>query len=61
MIKHFKDKNKKKFRNFCFIFTNFFNCNLATSYYNNSKKKIYENYKTIINNVYLKKTLRSCI
>ena len=30
---------------------------IATSYYNHSKKKIYENYKTSINNVYLKKTL----
>ena len=30
---------------------------IATSYYNHSKKKIYENYKIIINNVYLKKTL----
>ena len=29
---------------------------LSTTYYNYSKKKIYNNYKSIINNVYLKKT-----
>ena len=29
---------------------------LSTTYYNYSKKKIYNNYKNIINNVYLKKT-----
>tara|TARA_B100000963_G_scaffold360647_1_gene392366 strand:+ start:219 stop:1511 length:1293 start_codon:yes stop_codon:yes gene_type:complete len=30
---------------------------ISTSYYNFNKTKIYSNYKTIINNVYLKKTL----
>ncbi len=30
---------------------------VSTSYYNQSKKKIYENYKNTINNVYLKKTI----
>ncbi len=30
---------------------------VSTSYYNYSKKKIYSNYKTILNNIYLKKTL----
>ena len=30
---------------------------ISTSYYNFNKKKIYSNYKTIINNIYLKKTL----
>ena len=30
---------------------------LSTTYYNFSKKKIYNNYKNIINNVYLKKTV----
>ena len=30
---------------------------ISTTYYNNSKKKIYSNYKNIINNVYLKKTV----
>ena len=30
---------------------------ISTSYYNYNKKKIYNNYKTTINNVYLKKTL----
>ena len=29
---------------------------ISTSYYNSSKKKIYYNYKNIINNIYLKKT-----
>ncbi len=30
---------------------------ISTSYYNQSKKKIYENYKNTINNLYLKKTI----
>ena len=30
---------------------------ISTSYFNYNKKKIYYNYKTIINNIYLKKTL----
>ena len=30
---------------------------VSTSYYNQSKKKIYKNYKNTINNVYLKKTI----
>jgi murein DD-endopeptidase MepM/ murein hydrolase activator NlpD len=30
---------------------------LSTTYYNYNKKKIYDNYKNIINNVYLKKTV----
>ena len=30
---------------------------ISTSYYNYSKNKIYDNYKIIINNIYLKKTL----
>ncbi len=30
---------------------------ISTSYYNFNKKKIYSNYKTIINNIYLQKTL----
>ena len=30
---------------------------VSTTYYNNSKKKIYFNYKNIINNIYLKKTV----
>jgi len=30
---------------------------ISTTYYNNSKKKIYSNYKNIINNIYLKKTV----
>ena len=30
---------------------------ISTSYYNYSKQKIYNNYKTILNNIYLKKTL----
>ena len=30
---------------------------ISTTYYNNSKKKIYSNYKNKINNVYLKKTV----
>ncbi len=32
---------------------------ISTTYYNYSKEKIYNNYKNIINNVYLKKTLNS--
>ena len=30
---------------------------ISTTYYNSSKKKIYYNYKSIINNIYLKKTV----
>ena len=30
---------------------------LSTTYYNSSKKKIYDNYKNTINNIYLKKTI----
>ena len=30
---------------------------VSTTYYNYNKKKIYNNYKSTINNVYLKKTL----
>ena len=30
---------------------------ISTTYYNNSKKKIFSNYKNIINNIYLKKTV----
>ena len=30
---------------------------ISTTYYNKSKKKIYLNYKNIINNIYLKKTV----
>ena len=30
---------------------------ISTTYYNNSKKRIYLNYKNIINNIYLKKTV----
>ena len=45
-------KNAEIFALFLLIFLTI----IATSYYNNSKKKIYENYKTIINNVFLKKT-----
>ena len=30
---------------------------LSTTYYNFSKEKIYNNYKTIINNVYFKKSI----
>ena len=30
---------------------------ISTTYYNYSKKKIYNNYKNIINNIFLKKTI----
>jgi len=46
-------KNAEIFALFLLIFLTV----IATSYYNSSKKRIYENYKTIINNVFLKKTL----
>ena len=32
---------------------------VSTTYYNFSKTKIYNNYKNTINNVYLKKTLKT--
>ena len=56
MLNIFKAKVKKNAEIFA-LFLLIFLTVVATSYYNNSKKKIYENYKTIINNVFLKKTL----
>jgi len=32
---------------------------ISTTYYNHNKKKIYNNYKNIINNIYLKKTVKN--
>ena len=32
---------------------------LSTTYYNYNKKKITDNYKNLINNIYLKKTIQS--
>ena len=52
----FKTKIKKNAEIFA-LFILIFLTVITTSYYNSSKKQIYENYKTIINNVYLKKTL----
>ncbi len=56
MLNIFKTKIKKNAEIFA-LFLLIFLTVIATSYYNNSKKKIYKNYKTIINNVFLKKTL----
>ena len=56
MLNIFKTKIKKNAEIFA-LFILIFLTVIATSYYNNSKKKIHENYKTIINNVFLKKTL----
>ena len=56
MFNIFKSKIKKNAEIFA-LFLLIFLTVMATSYYNQSKKKIYDNYKTIINNIYLKKTL----
>ena len=56
MFNIFKTKIKKNAEIFA-LFILIFLTVITTSYYNSSKKQIYENYKTIINNVYLKKTL----
>ncbi len=56
MFNIFKIKIKKNAEIFA-LFLLIFLTVIATSYYNSSKKKIYQNYKTIINNVFLKKTL----
>ena len=55
MINIFKNKIRKNAEIFALIILVLITI-ISTSYYNYSKKKIYENYKTIINNVYLKKT-----
>ena len=56
MFNIFKIKIKKNAEIFA-LFLLIFLTVIATTYYNSSKKKIYENYKIIINNVFLKKTL----
>ena len=56
MLNIFKSKLKKNAEIFA-LFILIFITVIATSYYNHSKNKIYKNYKTIINNVFLKKTL----
>ena len=56
MIKILKIKIKKNAEIFA-LFVLIIITIISTSYYNYNKTKIYNNYKTIINNVYLKKTL----
>ncbi len=56
MINILKNKIKKNAEIFA-LFILILVTIISTSYYNFNKKKIYNNYKTIINNVYLKKTL----
>ncbi len=56
MINILKTKIKKNSEIFA-LFILIFLTVISTTYYNHSKKKIYNNFKTIINNVYLKKTL----
>ena len=56
MINVLKTKIKKNSEIFA-LFILIFLTVISTTYYNHSKKKIYNNFKTIINNVYLKKTL----
>ena len=57
MINQFKNKIKKNSEIFALFFLILITV-ISTSYYNYSKKKIYNNYKVIINNVYLQKTLK---
>ena len=56
MINFLKNKVKKNAEIFALIFL-ILTTVISTSYFNYNKKKIYFNYKTIINNIYLKKTL----
>ena len=56
MINILKAKIKKNSEIFA-LFILIFLTVISTTYYNHSKKKIYNNFKTIINNLYLKKTL----
>ena len=56
MINFFKIKIKKNAEIFA-LFVLILVTIISTSYYNFNKKKIYSNYKTIIYNVYLQKTL----
>ena len=56
MINFLKNKVKKNAEIFALIFLILITV-ISTSYFNYNKKKIYFNYKTIINNIYLKKTL----
>ncbi len=56
MINFFKSKIKKNAEIFA-LFILILVTIISTSYYNYNKKKIYNNYKTIINNIYLQKTL----
>jgi len=56
MINILKSKIKKNSEIFA-LFVLIFLTVVSTTYYNHSKKKIYNNFKTIINNLYLKKTL----
>jgi len=56
MINFLKNKVKKNAEIFA-LFILILITIISTSYFNYNKKKIYYNYKTIINNIYLKKTL----
>ena len=56
MINFLKNKVKKNAEIFA-LFVLILITIISTTYFNHNKKKIYYNYKTIINNIYLKKTL----
>ena len=56
MINYLKNKVKKNAEIFALIVLILITI-ISTSYFNYNKKKIYYNYKTVINNIYLKKTL----
>ena len=56
MINIFKNKIKRNAEIFA-LFILILITIISTSYYNFNKKKIYNNYKSVINNVYLKKSL----
>ena len=58
MINYLKNKVKKNAEIFALIVLILITI-ISTSYFNYNKKKIYYNYKTVINNIYLKKTLKS--
>ena len=56
LLNKIKTKIKKNTEIFALAFL-IFTTIISTTYYNYSKKKIYNNYKNTINNVYLKKTI----
>ena len=56
MLNRLKSKLKKNTELIALAFLIFITI-ISTTYYNYNKKKVYHNYKNILNNIYLKKTV----